>query len=889
MVEFLKSLRRNGSASDSRIEEIETMVKRVEQQRGALETLVTRAEGAGEDLKRLSAPITQSARAVSSLVDRVEGLEKQLSALDGVRPLIATTQEEADRLAKSQKRTEAQLAHSAEDAERIQSQMAALSDKLDAAFALKDELSSFLNVEGPLKELRAEADSISGQVREVGDGLGRVREQQAEVMGAQKQATSRLEAFEAASQASFRSIEEAQARIGTMEGALSGLTQTAESAAGAKHQIGVLKALADQVTQKVAGLEQQREMVDRVAGQASNLTEQMRQVDAALRKQEDSAQSLSAMQQKLADAREPQTAVLARSDEVAARQREIDEHERAARGRLAELRKELDRSVERFDLENRALESVNQLVLDLRSTLADCERRFGSMSASSQIAEELESRAQSLSSQVSAVAQDVSRLEEDAARVRAVRAEAERLEQTVDGIALRVGRIEESQPTIDAAVQNLSGLRRSDEAVRDGLEQVRLAYGEMTKLRESHAETEAWLANADVWARSLRDQVKELNGMKPTVDFVRREVERVNESMSAIESRRELVDDVQDRMAQLATQNGEFDARCDALKIRIEGAEGGLASLTTQAEEAERISRQIATVASSADGAEGRIGEISTEIATLESRSKNLETLAERTRQLGQELEQRQGALEQASAHLKQASGLRQEAADAAHRLEEQSRRLSTALTGAEERANRLDGLSRELEDRGSSLRFVEQRMTQFEEQLAQWETAEAEVGQALEQVLARRSAIDALQSEIKQLFDMAERTVEDVRSITAAKEDIEDARTLLGSTQDRLREAQEAARAIEGRKQQVDSAEKRLARVEALHIDVRSSLETLQGQKALVDHVVEKAGTLSYQAKQAEALIDMLREERTIATRVRAAVEDPEQEDVAESPVSGD
>ena len=162
MVEFLKSLRRNGSASDSRIEEIETMVKRVEQQRGALETLVTRAEGAGEDLKRLSAPITQSARAVSSLVDRVEGLEKQLGALDGVRPLIATTQEEADRLAKSQKRTEAQLAHSAEDAERIQSQMAALSDKLDAAFALKDEFSSFLNVEGPLKELRAEADSISG-------------------------------------------------------------------------------------------------------------------------------------------------------------------------------------------------------------------------------------------------------------------------------------------------------------------------------------------------------------------------------------------------------------------------------------------------------------------------------------------------------------------------------------------------------------------------------------------------------------------------------------------------------------------------------------------------------------------------------------------------------
>ena len=57
--------------------------------------------------------------------------------------------------------------------------------------------------------------------------------------------------------------------------------------------------------------------------------------------------------------------------------------------------------------------------------------------------------------------------------------------------------------------------------------------------------------------------------------------------------------------------------------------------------------------------------------------------------------------------------------------------------------------------------------------------------------------------------------------------------------------------------------------------MDVRSSLESLQGQKTIVDQAVEKAGSLRFLLKQAEAMIENLREERAMSADVRGAVSD--------------
>ena len=55
--------------------------------------------------------------------------------------------------------------------------------------------------------------------------------------------------------------------------------------------------------------------------------------------------------------------------------------------------------------------------------------------------------------------------------------------------------------------------------------------------------------------------------------------------------------------------------------------------------------------------------------------------------------------------------------------------------------------------------------------------------------------------------------------------------------------------------------------------MEVRSTVDSLQAQRAVVEHVIERSGALTFQIKQAEAVVDTLRRERTLACDVSAAV----------------
>ena len=54
-----------------------------------------------------------------------------------------------------------------------------------------------------------------------------------------------------------------------------------------QHQIGVLRALAEQTTQKLAALEQQRDLIDRTSGQVTHLFGMLPQLESGFRRQDE--------------------------------------------------------------------------------------------------------------------------------------------------------------------------------------------------------------------------------------------------------------------------------------------------------------------------------------------------------------------------------------------------------------------------------------------------------------------------------------------------------------------------------------------------------------------------------------------------------------------------
>ena len=846
--------------------ELRAILAQMQRERVAFETVTNAARESAQQLTQLAQPITEAQKTVSEFQTRVKALERLV-------PVLATLDEQTEAVSKVQRRTETQLTHTSEDAKQLRTEMDELRGALEQALALKHDLAGFIELGGGFKALRTDADNLIGEVREVTQGFDRVRERQEGLRRSSEVVATRLNAFEERHQQVQGGVAATEARVAALGATLKDLTQAATDATQARRQLGTVKALADSVTQKVSALEQQREVVEHATAQVVHLHDLMREVDAKIRKQEESAQGLGELEAKVSELKALHRDVLEHSEEIIANHADAKRADDELRGRLAGLRDEVQRSVKRFELENQGLDAVSQRILDLRGGLTDMEARFCALEESSRTLADVRSRADGLAVQLSDVAENITQLETQAVRVRTVETHAGRLGEAVEAMTQRVARLEKVEPVVAAVLQDVASLKGTHEAVKGAIEQVQVTEREVARVRESQAATTAWLVSTTDSVNALRDELATIEEMRPTVEVVRAEADRLSQGMAQIEARRQLVESHNTRLSELVSLEAQLEERSRGLLTRMDGADARFEALAAHAEEAERITRLVPTAIATAERAERRVADVDAAVGTLEARAHDLKGLAERTRALGQELELRQGALDKATEHLERASQLRAQAAAAAQQLEERAEQLTGALATADGRLTVLTATLDELDSHAGSMRFAQKRMAQFEERLAKWEAVEAHVTRALEQVTQRQATLDALQVDMHRLFEVAERTVDDVRSIAAAREEVTQTRATLENVLGLVSHVHDAANGLEHRKRQVGQAEERLGRVEAVLADIQSSLETLHGQKALMDQVVEQAGSLQFHTKQAEVLIGTLRDEREITDTVRAAV----------------
>ncbi|MFL5474781.1 MAG: hypothetical protein ACJ8A6_03715 [Gemmatimonadales bacterium] len=865
MVSFLKGRRRE----DESVIAIDSSGRDIT---AALEALVARAETAANDLRSLG-PTLERAAEIGALRERCAELEGQVEGLLRLGGQMALAEEQAERVIKTQAATEARIAHAGEDVERLQGQMSALSDKVETALLLREQVESFLSLQGPLAALRTDADGLRGQLSELAENVTRMRSQHDDALTAHRHTTSRLENFDQDFQAATGKLEDVVRRVQSVERQMEPINQASTAIPDIQHQLAVLKALADQVAQKTTMLEQEREAVDRAATQIAQLTRMDRELDAWLRRQEEQIRRFGPIEAKLTEVKTIQDKVLSRTEELQATSQKIEDAQQSARQALTDLKEQMRKSSEAFELEHRSLHAVSERIADLRKAVKECEARLGELDVATQGTAAVQNQVRNVGDQIADLTKDVNALSQEAARASSLRQDVGRLDTMATDLAARMRRLDEIRPGVEQAVEQLSTLKGTRELLSDGLEQMRVAYEEMTRLREGHGETQAWLANADVWTRKVQTQVKELSAMEPAVERIRAEVEQVKGSMAQIESSREMVHDVQRGLLEVGTLSGELKDRMEGLRGRIDAAESRFSQLAKQAESAQRLNDTISQVTTSVEDAERRMGMVDESVRGLESRTQQIDQVEEKVRLLGQELDQRQGALDKATEHLTRASALRKESAEAAQRMEDITRTVSATLSQAQDQAGTLQRLAGELETRASALKSIDRQLSHFEELLSKWESAQTEAAKALEQTLARQAGVEAIEAQVKHVFDLAERTIEDVQTIGSARREIEETRAMLPATQAQCKTTEETHTGFESRKRQLERAEQRLARAEALALGIRATVESLTAQKTVVDHAMESAGALGFQMKQAEALIGALRRERDLACDLKAAI----------------
>ena len=838
----------------------------------ALEALVERAERATEALTSFESTLDRSEQ-FAATEKRIVELESQLARVEDTSKELAAIRSRFAEQSVAQDRASAEIAAASAEAARITATMGDLAGKIDSVLQLTGHMERVDEVNAKLTSMHNDTSALRSQFRDLTENMARLRTVHDDVTRAHKHATIRLDGIDQRHQTTANKMDVLERRAKSADEALEALLRLASGIPDVQHQLGVLKATADHVFQKSAALETQREMLERALGQSTQVAALHAQLTAAVRGQEDQARALGAIDIKVADVQALHAAVLVRSAEISAQQQQLDEAAGDAARELANLREEMRASTERFELENRSLDASSERIAELRGIVGECEARVAGLDRTAQIVAETDTRSRALMSQVTHLTEDINRISGQAERLRAVRDDVGELDDRLRGLVERTERVETMRPTIDEVARELATLNGAEEMVRDSLEQVQIATAEMGRLREIHTEMSTWLGDADERMRSLRGRVDELERSRPSVDALRRDVERVNASIVAIDSRASSLDDLQNRLAVMETTVAQLDERSAGIRSRMDTAETRFVDLARQAGEAERVTMTIAGVTTAVDGAERRMETMAVSLDSLEERAQRLDAFGERMRVLGQEIEQRQGALEKAAEHLARASAERREAADLARQLEELTRDMATHLGDAESRSERLAEIAHQLEERAAALGDVDRRMTHLEETLRRGEAAQASASQALEQIMGRQATVDAVEAQVKRVFGVAERTAKDVRDIESARRDIESARALLDDMHERLKTTTEAMNDFVERKRQIEQLEQRLARAEALTRDVRSTVEVISAQRSVIDQVLERSGSLSVQAKQAEGLIEALRAQCLLATTLHDAI----------------
>src|SRR5437016_11537092 len=440
--------------------ELRSILAQMQRERVAFETLTAGARESGQQLTQLTQPIAEAQKVVAELQGRVKALERLV-------PVLATLDEQTEAVSRTQRRTETQVDHTAEEVKRLRTEIEQLQGTLDAALALKGDLASVLESAGGLKSLRGDAEALTGQVRDLSQSFDRTRQRQEELNRAGEAAAARFQAFEERQQQVQGGVAAAQTRVTGLEQAFAHLTQAAADAADTKRQLGTLKSLADYVTQKVAVLEQQREVVDRAIGQATQLDDVLRDIDAKIRTHEANAKSLGALETRVTELHALHGDLLAQSRDVSTRHEQISQADQELHARLNAVRDEVQRTVKRFEPENQGLDAVGQRIVELRGTLTDMETRCRSLDESARTIGDVQSQADGLETRVAGIADTVAQLETQGERLGAVRSDAERLAQTVEQMTQRVARLEKAQPSVEAALRDFASLKGTHEEVKD--------------------------------------------------------------------------------------------------------------------------------------------------------------------------------------------------------------------------------------------------------------------------------------------------------------------------------------------------------------------------------------------------------------------------------------
>ena len=835
----------------------------------ALRELLERSDTATKKFESLVDPLEAMQATVQSLTAQMSELQARADSFDGrttaLGESVSRFEEVSGQVEKDQKSVERSFESVSKRLAEADAKVSELDDAVQSVGLVKQELVDFVGPDGALAKVRAQVEEAREQSLGYGKEVAQIQEDQAGIRAAQESVSSQYRDLRSKLESIDEGVDKANANVARVEKAKLDLTKAEELGARTERQLNSLQALSDHIVQKTGAVERQREALDRTEAQARALTDLHWELEAKLKEAKTQIKDLQKVHASVDDLRNINAKVAERTSELRAEQTEVERESKTLRAGLAGLQEQMRRTTKRFELEQSTLEADGQRVIALRADVTDLENRLRGLEETGATVNEASRRVDDMSARLTSLSGELGRISEQVELVEGMREGMSEAQRTALDVAASLSSLEARQDEVQDSMDDLRTLRGAGEEVAGALETLRATRSEIDRLQTEQAETGAWLAGTHESMRELRTKVAQIEDLTANIDRMRENADRVVAAASDLDERRESFDELEVRMSVLQQIGTKVDERTSNLLEGLVDADNRFKAVARNAEKAGEVRETIEEVVTSVRQAEQRMAELGDGVDSAAERAEGLTLLSQRADRVMADIRRGEKSLSKAVEQLESASTLRKEAAEAVQSLEDQIRVMKEGLVIAEEQSDQIGQRADLLEARAGSLRFAEKRITRFEEKLAELDGVEQELAQSIETLLARQEGVSQVRSDVQELFVATERTLVDVRAISAARDEVQSAAEVLEEVRAKAEVMTEALDGIEVRQQQIAQSEVRLQRADALLREIRSSLESMTSQRAVVDRVLATSGRLSVEAREAEGLLRALREEREL------------------------
>jgi len=392
MSDLIKKLFGGSSIPEDLPLELRSILSQMRHERNTFEALTQQASGSIKRAEELEAPVERAYGVFADLekkllaferlaptLDQLEGRAQQLSEAN------REVEERAGQAASTVERFEAELEATREELQNVRDEMTDVRELMSAVMAIKQDVTNVLELGEAFRTLRADMDELSTEVRSFGGRFGEIQAKHTAIAKAGDDAEKRIARMESRFGKVTSGLEEAEGRAEALKEVVAPVEELIQRVPETRRDLQTLKALGDYVSQRISQIEQQREVVERYAGQAERLSGLMKQLDRETEKQRENQKFVEQMHERVKEIRSTHVEIEQSTETLVARQKAIDAHAEEQQAAMQALRdgvmEELKNASARFHFDKEGLEALSQRVADLKDAVVDVESRLPDLTA----------------------------------------------------------------------------------------------------------------------------------------------------------------------------------------------------------------------------------------------------------------------------------------------------------------------------------------------------------------------------------------------------------------------------------------------------------------------------------------------------------------------------